>query len=117
SIIAAKANYILMKKIAYYITAIPLMFATGAFSQETSPAAEEAAGSGDLAMNLLIIAFILTALLVLLASVSMLKAFRIMADELRNPTPYLSPEEAAEKIDDEQWEKAGKDKPGIWSKI
>src|SRR5690606_29903206 len=47
--------------------------------------------------------------------VSMLKAFRIMAEELRNPSPYVTPEEAAENA--AEWEKDRKDRPGIMSKI
>lgn len=103
-----------MKKLIYTLF---ILLATGnVFAQEQSVVSEQSSGSGNLEINLLIIAFIATALIVLLASLSMLRAFKVIAREFTNPTPYVYHEEVT-PVDFDQWEKANKAKPGTWNKI
>lgn len=102
-----------MKKIIYLIPA--LLISASALGQEANLPAKES--YGDLYMDILIVVFIVTALLILLASVAMLKAFRVIAREMMDPKPFPPASEAAPKLDYEEWEKQQSSKPGIWTKL
>ncbi|SDC20325.1 cbb3-type cytochrome c oxidase N-terminal domain-containing protein [Pedobacter soli] len=64
----------------------------------------------------LLLIMLLFVLVLLVVSITLLNAFKVMYREQLNPTPYLAPvKEAA--LDYDSWLKTKKHKPSIWSKI
>ncbi len=102
-----------MKKLIYLLPAF--LISVSASAQEASLPVKEA--SGDIYTEILIAVLILTALIILIASLAMLKAFRVVAYEMRNPTPFSAPRETIEPLDYEAWEEKRKSKPGIWTRL
>ena len=85
-------------------------------AQVQAPTALNSNATGNLYMEILISVFVLTALVILLAALSMLKAFRVIAEEMLNPKPYADPVLIhAQVISDVKEEK--KATPGIWVKL
>jgi cytochrome c oxidase cbb3-type subunit 3 len=86
-----------------------------AIAQEQVTAATKSNVSGNLYMEVLIAVFVLTALIILIAALSMLNAFRVIANEMINPTPFVDPELIQYPVKtDSDGEKAT---PGIWAKL
>lgn len=105
----------------FYLTAAGLVLATGAASgqeqaAEAAQAVTETAGSGNFYMNLLLVVFIATALMLLWFAFTLLKAFRVMAAELTNPSPAAG-REPARILEYAEWKAAEKSRPGVWEKI
>jgi len=64
----------------------------------------------------LLLIMLLFVLVLLVVSITLLNAFKVMYREQLNPTPYLAPvKEAA--LDYDSWLKTKKQKPAIWNKI
>lgn len=103
-----------MKKLLYVL----LTFANPVklFAQEQAPVAVKSSSSGNLYMELLIGAFIITALIILMAALSMLKAFRVIAQDMLNPTPITQSEPVLPK-EYSEWNEEKKNRPGIWVKL
>ena len=103
-----------MKKLLFILLTVALPVAT--IAQVQAPAASNSNASGNLYMEILIAVFVLTALIILVAALSMLKAFRVIAEEMLNPKPYADPEviHAQVNLDLKEEKKAT---PGIWIKL
>lgn len=103
-----------MKKLLSILLTLALPVAT--IAQEQAPAATKSSVSGNLYMEILIAVFVITALIILLAALSMLKAFRVIAEEMLNPKPFVHPEliqpEATSALNEEI-----KAVPGIWTRL
>ncbi|MGV3685595.1 MAG: cbb3-type cytochrome c oxidase N-terminal domain-containing protein [Daejeonella sp.] len=102
-----------MKKLLYLSPA--LLLSLSASAQEKSLPAGQS--SGNIYTEILVVVFILTALIILIASLAMLKAFKVIAREMRNPTPFVVVAEAPEPLDYEAWLEKQKSKPGIWARL
>ncbi len=101
-----------MKKLASIFAT--LLISLSAYAQ-AEPAPVKTA-STNFQMEILIGAFIITALIVLLASLAMLRAFKVIAREMQHPTPFV-PQLKVEALEYEAW-KAQKDStPGIWTRL
>ena len=103
-----------MKKILYSIALIlpsGSTFAQGKFVEITNLTI-----LGSTYMHILIVVFIITALLVLLASLALLKSYKVIATELANPTPFIKPP-AIPVIAYDEFAAVEKSKPGIWPKL
>lgn len=85
-------------------------------AQDQPPVVNQSNNSGNIYMEINIIVFIITALIILVAALSMLTAFKAIAQEMINPTPYLPPQPVQPK-EFSEWKTAKSDAPGIWTKI
>ncbi|MEJ7693113.1 cbb3-type cytochrome c oxidase N-terminal domain-containing protein [Daejeonella sp.] len=103
-----------MKKLTYLV--LTFVLPASAFAQEQTAATAPAGSIGNLHMEIIIGAWIITALIILLASVAILRAFKVVAREMTHPTPYVQPE-AILPLEYEDWQKAKKSIPGIWTKM
>ncbi|MES3017170.1 MAG: cbb3-type cytochrome c oxidase N-terminal domain-containing protein [Bacteroidota bacterium] len=103
-----------MKKILYL--SLILILPAAAFAQQTTSPDAVSKVSGTFNMEILIGALLLTALMILLAALATLRAFKVVAREMANPTPYIIPE-AIEPQEYEEWLESKKDVPGIWTKL
>lgn len=110
-----KINTHKMKRLIYL--SLIFILPGASFAQDTAAAVSTAskAGSGTFYMDVLIGAFIVTALLILMASLAMLRAFRVVAEEMANPKPYVQPDPIQPK-EYETW-KQDKKSAGIWTKL
>ena len=103
-----------MKPILY--TLLFLLYAGVTQAQDEASGIAEPANSGNIYMDVLIIAIILTALLILLAAVILLRSVKIVSKELAKPE--LAPQPApAPLLEYKEWAEIQKSKPGIWSKV
>jgi len=103
-----------MNKLLYLLPA--LLISIPVIAQEKSVVIAANVGSGHFYMETLIVAFIATALIILLAAMAMLKAFKVVAKELSDPKPYLYPE-AIITIDLQIPKEAKSQGPGIWTRL
>lgn len=103
-----------MNKLLYLLPA--LLISIPVIAQEKSVVIAANVGSGNFYMETLIVAFIATALIILLAAMAMLKAFKVVAKELSDPKPYLYPE-AIITIDLQIPKEAKSQGPGIWTRL
>ena len=103
-----------MKKLLYLLLTCALPLVTSA--QEQTPLAPKSNISGNLYMEILIGVFVITALIILMAALSMLKAFRVIAEEMFNPKPFTQPEPVLPK-EHSKWIEEKKAVPGIWTKL
>ena len=103
-----------MKRINYFLAFF--LSAAPAFAQDSTPAAASVPLSGNHYMDILIAVFIAVAVLLLGFAFVLLKTFKIMEKELRNPT-VLPAAQNVEKLDYETWAAKQKSKPGIFSKL
>ncbi len=103
-----------MKKLLFLFSTILLPIVTSA--QDPTPVAIKSNVSGNLYMEILIAVFVITALIILVAALSMLKAFRVIAQEMLNPTPFPNPELIQPK-EYADWNEEKKAVPGIWTKL
>jgi cytochrome c oxidase cbb3-type subunit 3 len=103
-----------MKKLLSILLTVALPVAT--IAQVQAPAASNSNASGNLYMEILIAVFVLTALIILVAALSMLKAFRVIAEEMLNPKPYADPEFIHAQVNSDLKEEK-KATPGIWIKL
>lgn len=73
-------------------------------------------GLGLSTTEILIVALLLFAVVLLVVSIVLYNAFKVMLKEQSNPTPYQKyvPEEA---LDYEEWLRQNKTKPNIWTKL
>ena len=85
-------------------------------AQGQAPVVKQSTVSGNIYTEILIIVFIITALIILMAALSMLKAFRVIAQEMLHPQPYVV-QEAIQPKEFAEWESAKPEAPGIWTKI
>jgi cytochrome c oxidase cbb3-type subunit 3 len=102
-----------MKKLTYIIPTLLSPLAVSA--QEASLPVKQA--SGNIYTEVLIVVFILTALIILLASLATLRAFKVIAKEMRNPTPFPVAPAPVEPLDYLTWKEKQKSQPGIWNKL
>lgn len=96
------------------IASLTFLLITGnAYSQSLETGTtEQASGSGDIAITLFIIAFITTAIMVLLAALALLRAVKVIAHELTHPSPYIDPKLIpVENINNVPA------KPGFWASV
>ena len=103
-----------MKKLLYLLLTCALPLVTTA--QEQTPLAAKSNISGNLYMEILIAVFVITAFIILMAALSMLKAFRVIAEEMLNPKPFTQPEPVLPK-EHSKWIDEKKAVPGIWTKL
>lgn len=87
-----------------------------ALAQGQAPVINQSTASGNIYTEILIIVFIITALIILMAALSMLKAFRVIAQEMLHPQPYVVPEPIRAK-EYTEWKHGKPETPGIWTKI
>lgn len=104
-----------MKRLVYI--SIFMFVSTVAIGQEQGQAAGQ--GSSDFHMNILALAGIVTAAMVLFAALALLRAVKVIANELKNPSPYLQPVKMMLEYDEwAELEKAKSGlKPSIWNKL
>ena len=105
-----------MKRIVYLV--IFLTAGLPALAQEETAAAQAAApvSSGISYMELLIIVFIITALLMLGVALVLLRTFKVLTKELSNPSP-LAVKEPEKVMEFAEWAATEKKKPGILNRI
>jgi len=105
-----------MRRINYFF--VFLLASAPVFAQDSPAVAAPAAVplSGNHYMDILIGVFIAVAVLLLGFAFILLRTFRIMEKELRNPT-VLPLEQKVEKLDYETWAANQKSQPGIVSKL
>lgn len=101
-------------------SSIFILFAGTAFSQTADTVATTASssnniGSGNIYLDLLIIAFALIILALLLVAITLLKTFNKLSNELINPTPVVKREEKT--LEYHEWLSLQKNKPSVWNKI
>jgi cytochrome c oxidase cbb3-type subunit 3 len=93
---------------------IPVLLANQVFAQ-----AEEKSSltisSGNLYIDILIIAFAATIFILLIVAVTLLKTFTKLSKEFLNPTPFVKHEEKLLEYD--EWVTLQMNKPSIWNKI
>ena len=103
-----------MKRLLYVL---PLLLSSGAVLAQDKPAViTQPVSSGNMNMSILIVVLIITAILILLACIALLKATNVISKELSNPTPFEKPVEVPLLIYEEYAAKE-KAKPSIWTKI
>lgn len=102
-----------MKKSLFLALAF-ILPATG-IAQETTPVSV-AGTSSTFHMDILIGAFMVTALLILMAALAMLKAFKVVAEEMVHPKPFVAPEVIHAK-EYEYSKELKMSAPGIWTKL
>ena len=103
-----------MKKLLYLLLTLALPLVTSAQGQ--APVMVKNNVSGNLYMEILIAVFVITALIILVAALSMLKAFRVIAQEMLHPKPFTQPEPIQPK-EYLNWNEEKKAVPGIWTKL
>ncbi len=103
-----------MKKLIYLL--VTFVLPATALAQEKTAAVATGSTSGSFDMEILIGAFIITALIILMAAFAMLKAFKVVAEEMAHPKPYLLPDLIQPK-EYEDWKEAKQSVPGIWTKM
>lgn len=103
-----------MKKLLSVLFALALPVVT--IAQVQVPAASNSNASGNLYMEILIAVFVLTALIILVAALSMLKAFKVIAEEMLNPKPYAEPVLISTQVKSDLKEEKDAT-PGIWMKV
>ncbi|WP_233165877.1 cbb3-type cytochrome c oxidase N-terminal domain-containing protein [Pedobacter sp. ASV12] len=105
-----------MKKISLIVVLSGIGTAVLAAQQEAKAVTIPEPGIGLSVTEILVLTLLVFALVLLLVSVVLFKAFKVMAKEQLHPTPYKKyiPEPP---LDYEEWLKTKKSKPGIWSKL
>jgi len=103
-----------MKKIIYLLFTV-ILPAT-ALAQEKTTAVLTSNTSGNFYMEVLVGAFIITALIILMAAFAMLKAFKVVAEEMAHPKPYIQPGSIL-PAEYEEWKEAKQTTPGIWTRL
>ncbi|WP_026898162.1 cbb3-type cytochrome c oxidase N-terminal domain-containing protein [Daejeonella oryzae] len=103
-----------MKRLLYILSV--LLPAGGAFAQEQPAEITQAVSPGNTHQHLLIAVLIITSLLVLLASFAILKAYKVIVNELSNPVPFAAPV-SVPLLTYEEYEAIKKSRPSIWIKI
>lgn len=103
-----------MKRALYFM---PLLFlAAGASAQEQEITEAVATSSGNMYEKTLVISSLVVAALLLLVAVILLRAFKVVLNELQNPGKFAAAE-PVKKLEYEEWLAAQKGKPGILEKI
>lgn len=111
-------NYMKPSKFVYLLSLI--FTGTAVFAQDQAATATAAApsssSSGNLLMDIVMVVFIITALVLLGVSLVLLHTFKVLSKELLNPTklPVAEPQKFLEY---EEWATAKKAKPGIVSRV
>lgn len=103
-----------MKKLLYLFLTFALPLVTSA--QDQTPVTMKSNISGNLYMEILIGVFVITALIILIAALSMLKAFRVIAQEMLDLKPFTQPELIQPK-EYSNWNEEKKAVPGIWTRL
>lgn len=105
-----------MKRLVYLLTF--LITGLPALAQEEAAAVQAAApaSTGLSYMELLIIVFIITALLLLGVALVLLRTFRALTKELSNPSP-LAVKEPEKVMEFAEWAATEKKKPGLLNRI
>jgi len=103
-----------MKYSIYILSSV--FVSVSAFAQEQQvQAPAETLGSGNIYLDLLLLAVGLLTIVLLLVSLVLLDAFRKVSRELQKPGTL--PEEKPKVLEYEEWAAIQKAKPGIWTKI
>jgi cytochrome c oxidase cbb3-type subunit 3 len=103
-----------MKRAFYFM---PLIFvAANAFAQEQEIAETAVAVTGNMYEKTLVISSLVVAALLLLVAVILLRAFKVVLQELQNPGKFPVAE-PVKKLEYEEWLAAQKGKPSIIEKI
>jgi cytochrome c oxidase cbb3-type subunit 3 len=107
-----------MKKVSLFIMFV--MTSLAAFSQEAALADDGRVvipepSIGLSTTELLIVALLIFAVILLFVSITLYNSFKVIYNEQKNPTPYVSPEERRRQ----EWasEADDSDKPNIWTKL
>jgi len=103
-----------MNKLLYLFPAF--FFSIPVIAQEKSLIPATTQGSGNFYMEILIVVFIITALIILLAVMAMLKAFKVIAKELTDPSPYINPELVI-PLEYQTPKEAKSSTTGIWTRL
>jgi len=103
-----------MKKLIYLL--FTFILPVTALTQEKTAAVAAEVTSGNFHMEVLIGAFIITALIILLAAFAMLKAFKVVAEEIAHPKPYIQPV-TIQPEEYEEWKDEKQAAPGIWTRL
>ena len=106
-----------MKKIKLIISL--LFLSCGAFAQTTTAPAKLVIPEPSIGVStteMLIIALLFFAVVLLLVSVTLFNAFKVMLKEQKDPQPYVKYQKP-EQLDYIQWLKINKSKPNIWTKL
>jgi cytochrome c oxidase cbb3-type subunit 3 len=105
-----------MKKISLISILLLTGFSSFADANPALPPAPPEPTIGLSASELLIVALLLFAVVGLIAMVALLNALKVMVKERNDPQPYKK-YEAPALLDYEDWIKAEKNKPTIWTKL
>lgn len=105
-----------MKKINLSILFLLLSATTFAQTEESTAPVIAEPSLGLSTTELIIVALLLFAVVLLIVSIILFNAFKVMLKERANPTPYQKAV-AAEPLDYDEWLKQQKSKPNIWTKL
>lgn len=105
-----------MKKIKSVILLLFLSVTSFAQTQEAAQIVIPEPSLGLSTSEILIVALLLFAVVLLVVSIILFNAFKVMLKEQSNPTPYKK-YEAGELLDYDEWVKQNKSKPNIWTKL
>jgi cytochrome c oxidase cbb3-type subunit 3 len=103
-----------MNKLLYLFPAF--LFSIPVIAQEKSLIPPTTQGSVNFYTEILIVAFIITALIILLAAMAMLKAFKVIAKELTDPSLYINPELII-PLEYQTIKEAKSSTTGIWTRL
>lgn len=105
-----------MKKIKLAILSLFLSATAFAQTEEVAKVEIPEPSLGLSTTELLIVALLIFAVVLLVVSIILFNAFKVMLKEQTNPTPYHKyvPEEA---LDYDEWLRQHKSKPNIWTKL
>lgn len=105
-----------MKKINLLLLFLSLSATTFAQTEESAAPVIAEPGLGLSTTELIVIALLLFAIVLLLVSIILFNAFKVMLRERANPTPFQKVG-TEELLDYEEWVKQQKNKPNIWTKL
>lgn len=105
-----------MKKINLSILFLFLSASTFAQTEESTAPVIAEPSLGLNTTELIIIALLLFAVVLLVVSIILFNAFKVMLKERANPSPYQK-FVAEEPLDYEEWVKQQRSKPNIWTKL
>ena len=105
-----------MKKINLLLSLILLGFSVNAQTEEVAKLVIPEPSIGLSTTELLIVALLFFAVVLLVVSITLYNAFKVMLNEQKNPTPYKK-YVAGEPLDYEQWLEQKKTAPNIWTKL
>ncbi len=107
-----------MKKVSLFTMFLMAAFASFAQDAATTDEGRPVIPEPSIGLStaeLLIVALLIFALILLFVSITLYNSFKVIYNEQKNPTPYVSPEERKRQ----EWlrEEDTSDKPNIWTKL